>query len=195
MARTEERTPHERTPLESWTSAGATFAAVLKTAARSIFGTHQPREPNEHEDVRFENSDISIRGVLLFGAALLLTIWIIVSVLYFYFNFLERYRATTTQPALPLTRQLPILPPQPRLQSNSSLDLQQELAHENYELHNYLWVDRSKGIVSIPIDRAMQLIAQRGIPPQHTPPGVMLPVPLAGTRMTGFEGKVTPEPR
>ena len=32
-------------------------------------------------------------------------------------------------------------------------------------LHHYRWVDRRNGIVSIPIDRAIQLLAQRGVPP------------------------------
>jgi len=31
-------------------------------------------------------------------------------------------------------------------------------------LHQYAWVDPDKGIVKIPIDRAMDLIAQRGLP-------------------------------
>jgi hypothetical protein len=35
---------------------------------------------------------------------------------------------------------------------------------DNAELNSYAWVDRRKQIVRIPIDRAMQLIAERGLP-------------------------------
>jgi hypothetical protein len=35
---------------------------------------------------------------------------------------------------------------------------------EEQTLHSYAWVDKDAGTVRIPIDRAMQLIAQRGLP-------------------------------
>lgn len=35
---------------------------------------------------------------------------------------------------------------------------------QNAKLNGYGWVDRSSGIVHIPIDRAMDLIVQRGLP-------------------------------
>lgn len=38
------------------------------------------------------------------------------------------------------------------------------LAAENARLDSYRWVDRSNGIVHIPIDRAIDLILQRGLP-------------------------------
>lgn len=37
-------------------------------------------------------------------------------------------------------------------------------AAQNEQLNSYGWVDRSNGIVRIPIDRAMDLLAQRGLP-------------------------------
>jgi hypothetical protein len=49
--------------------------------------------------------------------------------------------------------------------------------------------------VTIPIERAMDLLVQRGIPPQKAPPPNMFYQPRAGTRLTGLEGKVEPEPR
>ena len=42
---------------------------------------------------------------------------------------------------------------------------------EDLLLDHYSWIDRSKGTVRIPIERAMELIAQRGLPvapaPEH----------------------------
>ncbi|HEV2330417.1 MAG TPA: hypothetical protein VGY56_16670 [Verrucomicrobiae bacterium] len=37
-------------------------------------------------------------------------------------------------------------------------------AGQNQKLNSYGWVDRSNGIVRIPIDRAMDLLMQRGLP-------------------------------
>jgi hypothetical protein len=55
--------------------------------------------------------------------------------------------------------------PTPRLQTD---DGNQEIADlhakEDLLLENYSWVDRSQGKVRIPIERAMELIAQRGLP-------------------------------
>ena len=37
-------------------------------------------------------------------------------------------------------------------------------AREDLLLNNYSWIDRSKGTVRIPIDQAILIIAQRGLP-------------------------------
>lgn len=37
-------------------------------------------------------------------------------------------------------------------------------AAQNEKLNSYAWIDRSNGIVQIPIERAMELLAQRGLP-------------------------------
>jgi hypothetical protein len=62
-----------------------------------------------------------------------------------------------------LTGQLPRYP-EPRLQSDPTADLRHFVAAELAELNSSGWVDRSKGIAHIPIDKAMQRIAQQGIP-------------------------------
>jgi hypothetical protein len=40
----------------------------------------------------------------------------------------------------------------------------EELKKENDVLESYDWVDQNNGVVRIPIDRAMDLVAQRGLP-------------------------------
>ena len=58
----------------------------------------------------------------------------------------------------------PALPPEPRLQILPSADWTLMMEQEKAALHSYRWVDRSRGIVRIPIDRAMELIVQHGFP-------------------------------
>ena len=54
--------------------------------------------------------------------------------------------------------------PQPRLETDERNEINQFRLGEEQKLHTYGWVDQSAGVVRIPIDRAMELIAQRGLP-------------------------------
>lgn len=69
--------------------------------------------------------------------------------------------------------------PQPQLQKSPVLDLKAIREAEDQVLHSYAWVDPEKGVVRIPIDRAMDLLAQRGLPsrPQGGPLATSASVP------------------
>ena len=55
--------------------------------------------------------------------------------------------------------------PTPRVQTDDgNQDVADLHAREDLLLENYSWVDQSQGKVRIPIERAMELIAQRGLP-------------------------------
>lgn len=57
-----------------------------------------------------------------------------------------------------------IAPPAPRLQPNPAEDLQTFRATQQAELDGYGWINQSKGIVHIPIDRAMELLSEQNLP-------------------------------
>jgi hypothetical protein len=50
------------------------------------------------------------------------------------------------------------------LEVKPGVDLKALRAAEDAELHSYGWIDRKNGTVRIPIERAMQLILERGLP-------------------------------
>jgi hypothetical protein len=55
--------------------------------------------------------------------------------------------------------------PTPRLETDDgNQDLADLHGREDLLLEHYSWIDRGKGTVRIPIERAMELIAQRGLP-------------------------------
>jgi hypothetical protein len=55
--------------------------------------------------------------------------------------------------------------PQPRLQTDDgNIEISEMHAREDMMLDHYTWVDQQKQTIRIPIDRAMQLLAQRGLP-------------------------------
>ena len=68
--------------------------------------------------------------------------------------------------------------PTPRVQiDNGDQDIADLHAREDLLLDNYTWIDQSKGTVRIPIERAMELIAQRGLP---VAPPVEVQPPMTG---------------
>ena len=88
--------------------------------------------------------------------------------------------------------------PTPRLQTDDGNEEIAEMhAREDLLLDYYTWVDRSSGKVRIPISRAMQLIAQHGLPVAEDErtetllagdKAPVVPVPLTdGFARTGFE--------
>ena len=54
--------------------------------------------------------------------------------------------------------------PKPRLEIDERGQIGGFRLGEEEKLHTYGWVDQNAGIMRIPIDRAMDLIAQRGLP-------------------------------
>jgi protein SCO1 len=72
----------------------------------------------------------------------------------------------------PLPRIEHLAPPaRPRLQAYPRLELQTVLAQEREALHQYQWVDREHGIARIPIERAMEIMANAASNPTASPTG------------------------
>lgn len=118
---------------------------------------------NVEGPVGHDTSDVSSRGVRLFGAglaAVLILLGVLVGLLYAY---LRRVEPAATLSPYPLAAERPALPPEPRLQPNPRADLLELRAREDAQLSTYGWIDRPDGIVHIPIDRAMALTVERGL--------------------------------
>jgi len=56
------------------------------------------------------------------------------------------------------------MPPEPRLQVTAPRDLKTYRDDQEKILQGYSWVDSQAGLVRIPIDRAMNLMLQKGYP-------------------------------
>jgi hypothetical protein len=107
-----------------------------------------------------ERRDASVRGVLWVAAGLVATAAVIQVALYLHMEGLWRLRQAQVPPPSPVASALPAAPPEPRLQTAPALDLRALRAAEDARLGSYGWVDRAAGIVHIPIERAMELIAE-----------------------------------
>ncbi len=72
--------------------------------------------------------------------------------------------AKTDAPVSPLAATLPKEPPEPRLQQTPGAALVRMHENEKVALESYGWVDKNSGVVHIPIDRAMDLVLEKGLP-------------------------------
>lgn len=63
-----------------------------------------------------------------------------------------------------------VLPPEPRLLIDEQRTLEQQRAQEDATLGTYGWVDQNAGVVRLPVARALDLVAERGLPSRTTSP-------------------------
>lgn len=68
-------------------------------------------------------------------------------------------------PGTPTHVLAPVWPPYTRHWIDPTAELRDVRERENAHLDGYAWIDRSRGVVSIPIERAMELIAHG----EHSP--------------------------
>lgn len=109
---------------------------------------------------RHEHADVDAVAVSKFGIGLVLLCIVALSLLVGVFRYLQSLDTGTTTRVV----RAPKLPPAPVLESTPVLDLRGIRVAEEQSLHTYGWVDQPKGVVRIPIDRAIDLLAQRGLP-------------------------------
>lgn len=128
---------------------------------------HAPHahEHGDNPSVHHETTDVNIRGILAFGAALIVVAIIIHVVIWVLFRYMDARQAARIPPQYPLASQQQVrVPPEPRLQTNPREDLRVLRDQERQTLSSYGWVDKNAGVVRIPIDEAMKLTLQRGLP-------------------------------
>ena len=129
----------------------------------------QQNELLENPDVAFEQSDLNLNRMALWGGIVLIIILCAMVQVFFLMGGLASYRTSAEPTPLPLLELRPT-PPSPRLQPNTvdqqtaEQDLANFRAREEQTLNSYGWVNREAGLVRIPIDRAMELVAEDAVP-------------------------------
>jgi len=139
-------------------------------------GTETHKSPNASGHGDYERRDISVRTVLYFFAGLAATAILIHLFLAGLYDYLDKRERAHQPPVNPLvsnapadTRKVPrkypdTAFPDPRLETDERTQLNDVRRAEEQKLNSYDWVDQKAGTVRIPIERAMDLLAQRGLP-------------------------------
>jgi len=186
--------------------------------------THDPQEPHkpESDSPGYEVTDVEVKGVVVFLASLAVFVGVFFVVCFVLGKVINTAilkkdgpsnkwnqigvqpggkREDLTSNAVMEQQQLNQMVqrfPTPRLQTDDgNQEIAEMHAREDLLLDYYSWVDRSSGKVRIPIARAMQLIAQHGLPvaaEEQTEPlmagdkAPVVTVPLTdGFARTGYE--------
>jgi hypothetical protein len=103
--------------------------------------------------------------------------------MYFVFGFAVAQREETVR-EFPLAGQEHRLPAAPRLQQFPAVEFYQFRQQEEQQLRTYGWIDREAGTVRLPIDEAMRLTIERGLPSRAADaPAPDTPAPDAAVNM------------
>lgn len=114
-------------------------------------------------DSGYERSDADARTVAAAGAALVLMLVLVLAAMFGLYRFLAERPRPFDVPRPPLAgARAP--QPAPRLEVSPTAALAELRAREAEALTTYGWMDREAGIVRIPIERAMEMIARDGLP-------------------------------
>lgn len=115
-------------------------------------------------------------GVFIVGSLLLTALieWV----------FVPRGAEKAMNNPLTVARRLPAAP-NPILQARPKQDMVDFREVEDSQLNGYRWTNRSKGRVAIPVSKAIDILAERGIP---TPPPPRPTTPAAAPRGTTGPG-------
>jgi hypothetical protein len=130
----------------------------------------------------YETRDANMRGVFSFLLFLALVLVFTSLLCWGLFKYFSAGRGNPA-PASPFagTRQLPS---GPQLQVNPRQDLLRFRADQEHSLESYSWENRDDGTVCVPIERAMELLLQKGLPVAvgASPPATEKPVPKGGAK-------------
>jgi hypothetical protein len=140
--------------------------------------------PSENPEVRFEPSDVDASSLLKYGFWLVVTTAVVVVMLWrLYFVFVAQEAAR--QPPPPVMKVDPevMTVPLPNLQTLPTLDLTAFRAREDSVLHSYGWVDKEAGVVRIPIEEAMRILVERGMP--EAAPAAVIESPKPAPKKAG----------
>ena len=150
--------------------------------------SNHPQAPHGHGD--YEREDLNTNGPIAFLGGLALLCIVTYLLLLGMFRLINRYDQQAQSPVNPMALNVPkdtrhVQPgeiaafPEPRLEEDERGQLNHVRVAEEETLSSYGYVDEKAGVVRIPVERAMQLVVEHGLPVHAA--GDAAPVSVAGT--------------
>jgi hypothetical protein len=130
-------------------------------------------------ETEYEHEDLGTRGIFAFMIGLVVTgliIYFIIDGMYRFLDQYEKSHMTTSSPLVSSKDEMSRVYTQaemdnafkdngaPMLETNERSQFRDFLMNQENQLNSYGWVNEKDGVAHIPIERAMELLAQRGIP-------------------------------
>ncbi|MGH9497773.1 MAG: hypothetical protein ACRD3L_01385 [Terriglobales bacterium] len=135
---------------------------------------------NKHAGAGFETQDLRSKTIIGFFVALAAVCVLVFLLLRGLYGFLDadvRAHQPSLGPLAPpasadtrdlnkseVKTEIQKVFPNPRLEEDERGELKTVLLDQEQKLNSYGWVDEKAGVARIPIERAMQLVAERGLP-------------------------------
>jgi len=150
--------------------------------------------PVDELDELHENTDLDVKGVLLNTFILIALCGCVFWVVTLVMNHFASIEAEMEETKLSLRFPNSPAPPSPTLQNDPGRETAEIFAAAKARLGSYGWVDREAKTAHIPIERAMAILAEKGLPKRgkmdefHPRQGSSNPVKV------GVPGEPEPEP-
>lgn len=129
------------------------------------YGPNPPGAKYEHSDI---DPGLGYRFAIWLVVAMLLSVAVVYGTFWFFEG--EEKAVDTAVQQYPLAVGQAKVPPSPRLQTQPFKDIYLLHRAENEKLESYGWMDKEAGVTRIPIDRAIDVLLERGIPARAEAP-------------------------
>ena len=143
---------------------------------------HEPSSPGPepvNADVAFEERDVRPRTIYWYLAALAVCVMVSYGVCIYVLRATVSVATHSDTPPPPVRTELGSnysdLPPEPRLQGmvghphDPQLDRRLKLEADRDAIEKFGWIDQNAGIAQIPIEDAMKILANKGLPGASAP--------------------------
>ena len=112
--------------------------------------------------LKHETTDADIKPILIFLVGLSVLVVVFMGLMGLLLNFFQSDYQRVQSPISPVVDRSQV-PPEPRLQSNPSVELNAFQRLQDFQLSEPAWQDEENGVVRLPIERAMQLAVERDV--------------------------------
>lgn len=119
-----------------------------------------------------ESDGVSYRGIVVFVIILVITTLVCELIVVGMYKMFDAQSRKNEVARAPLAAPALTAPPPPNLLTDEPGNLRQFSERESHELTTYGWQDKNAGTVRLPIDRAKELVLERGFPVRGAAPVV-----------------------
>src|SRR5450759_3797506 len=132
---------------------------------RRFWNMDETKHPNAPR-AGHETTDVNVWAVGKFAIGLVIVCAVSIGLLFGLLKFFQSREETRVANTVEPVK----LFPEPQLQKTPILVLKAIRAEEDKLLNGYAWVDAKQGVVRIPVDRAIEVLAKRGLPSRNEVP-------------------------
>jgi hypothetical protein len=151
---------------------------MMSTESRN--SAHNAGALPEHDTVAFETRDVKARTIYVYLAVLAVAVILSYVVCVFILRATTKMSVESDTPPPPVRQEMGkdylTMPPEPRLQgvpghkTDPQSDLRAKLQEDIQANKTAGWIDQTSGIAQIPVEDAMKIIVEKGLPAASTPP-------------------------